>query len=101
MQALLLARLDGDPVTGCLWLVPVHDPSTPGQPLSVVWPHGYTVETDPLRLVGPDGTVVARIGDVLQLAGGFSSGEADIDPRCQVSKSTAIVNEIEAVNPGP
>jgi hypothetical protein len=38
--------------------------------VALVWPYGFTARTDPLRLVGGDGQVLARRGDHVELGGG-------------------------------
>lgn len=69
-------RLDGDPELngGCLWLELTRDAPGGGDPAgtrtSAIWPYGFRGYRDPLRLVGPDGRLVARVGDVLSVGGG-------------------------------
>lgn len=41
--------------------------------LPIVWPHGYTARTDPLRVIDENGQVVARVGDRVRLGGGEES----------------------------
>jgi hypothetical protein len=53
------AQLEG----GCAWL------DTGDERYEVVWPDGYRVEFEPLRLVGGDGEAVAEEGDRVRLTG--------------------------------
>jgi hypothetical protein len=99
MQAQVTARVDGEAETPCLWLIPAHGkPAGDGERLSVVWPSHYTIRTDPLRLVAPDGTEAARVNDIVVLAGGSSDDDPLIDPQCRVSESVFVVSEIESRN---
>lgn len=65
------ARLEG----GCAWL------DTDGDRFEILWPQGYEVEFDPLRVVGPDGSIVAERGDTLAVRGREAPDVATI---CQV-----------------
>lgn len=48
-----------------------------GRRRSVVWPSGYALRPgDPPALLNADGEVVARIGELVELAGGEDSGGA-------------------------
>jgi hypothetical protein len=53
------AALEG----GCAWL------DAPDGRYEVLWPDGYAVQFDPVRLVGPDGETVAGEGDVVRVRG--------------------------------
>jgi hypothetical protein len=64
------AELEG----GCAWL------DTPDGRFEVMYPDGYEVSFEPLRLEGPDG-VVAEEGDRVTVRGQESSDAASI---CQV-----------------
>lgn len=68
MAASLEGILDGDPVTGCVW---VEGDSEHQEPVTVRWPRGYRVEFEPLRLYDAEGQELARGGDRVQIAGGF------------------------------
>lgn len=46
----------------CAWLGPHRQ--------AVLWPAGYRVRFNPTELVGPDGQVLAKAGEVLHFAGG-------------------------------
>ncbi|MGH3441135.1 MAG: hypothetical protein ACRDUY_03645, partial [Nitriliruptorales bacterium] len=69
----LVATLGGDPHLegGCVWLDRVPGEPAPGEAdrYTPTWPAGYTAEFDPIRLVGPDGEVVAEEGDTLRVEG--------------------------------
>jgi hypothetical protein len=45
-----------------------------GHAVPVVWSAGFSALLDPLEILDPDGTVVARAGDYLQVGGGFVPG---------------------------
>lgn len=84
--ALTYGTLQGDAHSKCLWLgdASPDDPLAVKGRVTVVWPHGYSALFDPVRLVGPDGRVVARQGDRLKLGGGegiaaaFDLGDCDV-----------------------
>ena len=42
----------------------------------MTWPDGFSVRLDPIELLGPDGQVLAREGDVLYATGGMGSDGA-------------------------
>lgn len=87
------AQLEG----GCAWLERVEN----GFPSEVerdriepLWPEGYTVEFGPVRLVGPDGEVVAREGEVVHVNGEV---DTDIMTICQVGQPY-VVEEVVGVS---
>ena len=51
-----------------------------GDQAPVVWPHAWSVRFDPLELVDPNGTVVARTGDWVQFGGGLAPIEDPVPP---------------------
>jgi hypothetical protein len=55
----------------CAWIGDVETP--------MLWPAGYRLETNPLQLIGPDGTVVANEGDAMHAGGG---GLSEPGPSC-------------------
>jgi hypothetical protein len=61
----LEGTLGGDPALegGCAWL-----DAEDGR-YEVLWPDGYEVAFDPVRLVGPDGETVATEGDLVRVRG--------------------------------
>lgn len=65
------AELEG----GCAWLE-----ASEGR-FEVIYPEGYRVEFEPLRLIGPDGETVAEEGDELTVAG---APAGDVMSICQV-----------------
>lgn len=73
----LTGVLGGDPTleVGCAWL------EVDGRRYEVVWPRGYEVAFDPLRLLGPEGEEVAAAGDEVTVVGTPAEGMASI---CQV-----------------
>jgi hypothetical protein len=64
------AELEG----GCFWV-----DADPGR-YEVVWPDGYTVETDPVRLLR-DGDVVAEAGDTVVVHGAVDTDAMSV---CQI-----------------
>ena len=49
----------------------------PANRVAIGWPFGFRAFVDPLRIVGPDGEVLARVGDLIEAGGGGSPpGEA-------------------------
>lgn len=68
--ALLSGRLAPDPDGGAH----VISPDIGAKP--VRWPEGYVAVEDPvLRLVDPDGNLVASEGDTIYVGGGFTAGD--------------------------
>ena len=66
------AELEG----GCAWVT-----TEDGTRYEVLFPEGYTVEFDPLRLLGPDGAVIAEEGDRIEVLGEVAD---DVASTCQV-----------------
>jgi hypothetical protein len=58
------ASVTGDKV--CAWIGDIEGP--------MLWPAGYRLGTNPVQLIGPDGTVVANEGDIVQVGGGALPG---------------------------
>jgi hypothetical protein len=86
--------LAGGPQPGghyCVWL------TDRGMTQPVIWPHGYTARLNPLEIMDPAGTVIAREGDTLIVGGGF----IDVDPSspCSLGQSSAFA--INVIRPGP
>ncbi len=73
------AQLEG----GCAWIEPTGGPDAElGDRVEPLWPEGHRVEFEPdLRLLGPDGEVVAEAGDELVLEGAPAE---DMATACQV-----------------
>ena len=63
MDALLQGVLRSD--GRCFWVGARAGAHTP-----VIWPHGYTARTRPLRVLDSKGHVVGRVGDTVYLGGG-------------------------------
>ena len=56
---------------------------------AVRWPGGFTARFVPdLELVGPDGAVIAREGDLINLGGGFVVEESDRFAACSINGTT-------------
>lgn len=88
--------------TACFWLQ-----SSATGPAStsaaLVWPFGFGVESEPLRIIGPDGQIVAQAGDLVELGGGGPpvgyAPTAAQDP-CGLG-SIFVVSEVGSVNGTP
>lgn len=80
------AELEG----GCAWL----DTHTEGR-VEPRWPDGYRVTFDPVRLLGPDGDVVAEEGDTIAVDGSIAD---DVMTICQVGPVLEIT-EVVGVHP--
>lgn len=69
-QPSMAAELTGQLVLGdaCLRLNSQH----PEASYLVIWPHGYTVyaNAEKIEIRDPSGTIVARVGDIVQMSGG-------------------------------
>lgn len=68
----LVGTLGGDSQLegGCAWLdVDVGRSTVEADRVEPSWPQGYRVEFEPVRLVGPDGQVVAEAGDLVMVDG--------------------------------
>ncbi len=100
-QQMLSGRLGGDSNLegGCDWLDVVWP--RPGEKeasrFEPLWPQGYYVTFNPLRLWSPDGRIVAREGDVVTVAG---RRRPDVATICQVGP-VFEVRRILAVNGRP
>lgn len=93
-DALIQGVLRGDATNGCLWL---EGPT--GEPFGVLWPAGYTAMFNPARLVGPDGKVIAREGDIVSGGGGYY--EESI-PQCHFGEETVVrIHGIEVEEQNP
>jgi len=88
--------LAGGPRPGgqyCVWLV------DRGMTLAVIWPRGYRARLNPLEIVNPAGTVIAREGDTLTVVGGL----IDVDPSrpCSLGQSSAFAINVIEPQPDP
>lgn len=76
------AQLEG----GCAWLETKREGRVEPR-----WPDGYRVAFDPVRLLGPDGEVVAEEGDTITVRGEIAG---DVMTICQVGP-VLRVTEVE------
>lgn len=93
----LTARLGGDAQLegGCAWL----DPIAGGERVEPQWPQGYRVEFEPVRLVGPDGQVIAEEGESVRVNGEIADDVASI---CQVGPVFEVTEVLhDRVEPTP
>jgi len=76
----------------CFWFDQPNS-ADPANRVAIGWPFGFRAFVRPLRIVGPDGQVLARVGDVVEAGGGGSPpGEpltAEQDP-CRIGRFFAI-----------
>lgn len=88
-EADLVGTLGGDAQLegGCAWL----DTEAEGR-VEPHWPEGYRVAFDPVRLLGPDGEVVAEAGDTVRVSGAIAG---DVMTVCQIGP----VFEVTEVHP--
>lgn len=79
------AEVDG----GCVWISVTEQDEGPRG--AIRWPEGFGARFDPLELIGPDNTVIAREGDYLVMAGGggYAVGP-DTDQRCLFGSDEAF-----------
>ena len=87
---------DGQLEGGCAWIEPTGGPDADlGDRVEPLWPDGHRVEFEPdLRLLGPDGEVVAVRGDELVLEGAPAEDMAtacQIGPPYRVDRITGVV----------
>ena len=77
-EADLVGTLGGDAQLegGCAWL----ETDAEGR-VEPRWPDGYRVAFDPVRLLGPDGEIVAEAGDTVRVTGMVAD---DVMTICQV-----------------
>lgn len=70
---------------GCAWL------ETDDGSVEVLWPEGYRVTFDPVRLRGPDGEAVAEAGDEVTVEGEFAEDRASICQVGDIFQASAVV----------
>ena len=77
----------------CVWL------TSRGITIPVIWPPGYQARLNPLEILSPAGTVIAREGDTLTIGGGL----IDVDPAspCSLERSSAFAIGIIELRPDP
>lgn len=80
---------DGQLEGGCAWL----ESEAEGR-VEPRWPEGYRVAFDPVRLLGPDGEVVAEAGDSVRVSGAVAD---DVMTVCQVGP---VFDVTEVLTPG-
>lgn len=77
------AQLEG----GCAWLETEEEGRVEPR-----WPDGYRVEFDPVRLLGPDGDVVAEEGDTVAVDGEIAG---DVMTICQVGPVLEVTEVVD------
>lgn len=96
-MAIISGRLGGQLVDEmvCLWIEDAE-----GVRKGLVLQTGSAAQLDPLRLVGPDGHVVAIEGDLIEGAGGNSD---QVAPGCEglVSGQSSMVGVVNLSSEGP
>jgi hypothetical protein len=97
MDGLGTGYLAGDPHTGCVGTTQTLDVREPTVS-PVKWPPGVQARTDPVRLIGPDGAVIAHEGDWVTLGGGSPLAEIPPVPPC-TQRPMFIAHEIVSVEP--
>lgn len=88
--------LAGDPSTGCVWIdaEPWISTQPQGGPTTVVWPPGLRVAFAPLRILDPDGNVIARGGTEIVIGGsgrlmrGAEAGECAVSEEIWLAHHT-------------
>jgi hypothetical protein len=93
-------ELVGDAFTGCVWLEALD--TEDDVRLSTIWPEGFTVSFDPLRVYDSQGNPFAEAGVRLGIGG---SGEDNPPDECRQNTApwpgTWRIGELHAVNPSP
>jgi hypothetical protein len=81
--------LGGDPQLegGCAWL------DADGGRYEVIWPDGYEIGFDPLRLLGPDGETVATEGEVVRVRGRLATDVVSICQVGEIYQATEVVTD--------
>jgi hypothetical protein len=91
-------ELAGDPATGCVWLQALDTDAD--MRVSTMWPEGFTVSFDPLRVYDSQGRLFAKAGVRYGLGG---SEESDPPEECRQDPApwpgTWRVGELRAVSP--
>lgn len=54
----------------CIWIEPTAEDGVDPVRTALIWPTGFEALDDPLRILGPDAQILARVGDVVELGGG-------------------------------
>ena len=95
MEAQLTGNLEGDAETGCVWITPA-EPIPEGERIAVVWPRGFSAEWEPLRIHRDDGELVAKEGDSIVTAGGFTTTSRERVPEeCRSSDEIWLVSRVQ------
>jgi hypothetical protein len=84
----LAGRLGSDSVEGgCAYLE-----AADGTRYQVVYPDGWTLEPAPVQLIGPDGAVHARVGDIVTVRGAVADDMASICQIGPIFQATDVVS---------
>jgi hypothetical protein len=77
----------GDPTTGCVWFDGIDSDGR----VSTIWPEGFTVSFDPVRVYDADGRLFAEAGVTYYSLGG--SEESQDPPRqCRQDPSVSVAS---------
>ena len=104
-DALGVGRLGGRVTDkrACIWLEPTAEAPVGAVRTALIWPDGFGAVDGPLRLLGPDGQVLAQMGDVVELGGGGPAVDylptSEQDP-CQIGR-VFFVSVVVTVNGNP
>ena len=74
-EGVLHGRVNADN-TACFWIEIPPKAGTSFAPVAVMWPWGSRALPGPLRVVLPDGAVIAKVGEYTVLTGGAIASEA-------------------------
>jgi hypothetical protein len=83
----LTGRLGADAVEGGCAYLQAADQTR----YEVLYPDGWTLQMAPLQLIGPDGEVHARAGDVVTVRGAIATDMASICQIGPIFRATAVV----------
>jgi hypothetical protein len=80
------SQLAGDPATGCVWFEGIGSEAR----VSAIWPSGFTVTFDPLRVYDAEGVLFAEEGQTYTTLGGSES--TDPPDACRQDASVSVAS---------